>query len=554
MGLIMKGKIGKRTWTRILAALFCLSLGLPATLLGAAAAPPDSPKIVEEVRAIIKYHYPLDVPSGVDKATTIKGMLEALGDPYAQYMTAKEYTDFIGEINRTFVGVGVFLEAHPDGILVRQVFSGTPAQAAGLLAGDVIVAADGKPLKGLSPEAAANLIRGEAGSGVTLKWRRGGQEFSQTLIRAEIQAPLVEGELVGTVGYIALYSFGDGLTEQFEAIVKELRKAGAKTWLIDLTYNGGGIVDEALTLLGCFIGEKEAVTWKMAGIRITEKSIPQETIIQEPVILLTNNYTASASEIVTGALKDHRAAAVLGEQTYGSGRFKSAFRLSNGDFLYMTITQFYSPYNIAVDAVGLAPHVKLNEQEAVRAGMLLLKSGPLETEPAAGKPPAASTPKAKDETGYLRVMVGPQLYRAALSDWQQEEYWGAGQRLLDAMYWTTMIDVGTADGWRAIPEEYLKERWRIYYPGYTVLTQQIIASQGSSTIKAILSSDLQGRLAQAQLIDALSGQRIQCAVEPASGGFKMTPSGKLAARHEYWLVIPGSDGKTGGIAIVRTRD
>jgi carboxyl-terminal processing protease len=507
-----------------------------------AAAGKDS--TLDEMRSIIKADYPLEIPPGVMEALSVPDMLQALDDPYARYMSVSEFSELMDVINMSFVGIGVSLEVHREGMLISKVFQGSPAAEAGLRPGGSIVRVGGVALSGLGIAASVAFIKGEPGSRVEVDYYRGDETMTSYIERRAVSLPQVTGEVSGTVGCIMLSSFGAGVDKEFGETVEALRRQGAQSWIIDLRGNGGGLVDSALEMLGFFIEDRDAVLWQTAKEMNMEKAIRQELTIDEPLIILANGMTASASEIFIGALKDYGKASVLGGQTFGSGRFKQIYPLSNGDYFMMSITLFYTPKNeTPVDAVGLPPDVQISDKEAESAAMLLLKT-------------EGDNAQGRDETGYLKWNVGAQSFRVSLADWRKEENWHAGQELIDQCFGNTMVSVGSAQGWLPMSEEDVAEGWRVYFPGYQLLGFQYIPQTGSSLVQTSLIEGLRQRTGQAELvaelIDETNGQRIQARCSFNDQGLEVSPQENLKPDRTYWLVFVNGDDSQGSIAVLNT--
>jgi carboxyl-terminal processing protease len=528
------------------------------------------PAVVEEVRDIIIADYPMEISQAVMEAATVPEMLDALGDPYAHYLQTRDFTNLMNVINMSFVGIGVVLDDHSEGIVVSQVILGGPAAEAGIRAGDILVSVDGVDLKGKSCQESVSLLKGEAGSMVELCYCRGEETLTVHLERRAVQIPQVVGDVFDSVGVVTVSSFGMGMEWEFAGTVQALREQGARSWVIDLRGNGGGLVDTALEMLGFFIGGQDAVVWQTSKEKSSEKAVPQVFTIDEPVIVLADGMTASASEIVIGALRDYEKAVVLGERTYGSGRFKQVFPLSNGDFFMMTISRFYTPKENPVDFIGLLPDLQLSEDEVLTAAKMLLKNHPFDRDEGTGDGEATDTDGnidagvlgvavSRDETGYLRWQVGAQSFRVSLSDWHMEENWSAGQELIDQCLGNTSVSVGTEQGWQEVSEEDLLRRWPVYFPGYQpldildvacpqdMISREIVSSQDMTPwetvfVQAVLPDNLLPYMSQAELIDAASGQRIEASCCLRDQGMELAASSSLLPDHQYWLVIADGDG------------
>jgi len=508
--------------------------------------------VLSEVRELIRNNYVDPVPENVLQAATVKEMIARLGDRNTQYLKGAEYDDFIGTLNRSFSGIGIELEMVPEGVKVTRVMDGYGAAKAGLKPGDIITQADGFSFAGKSSEYCIAKLKGQAGTKVKTKVKRGSMILNVTIERMQIELPLVESKLLeGHIGYIAVYSFGTDTAAQFGENMKSLREKGADSWIIDLRSNGGGYTQTAFEMLGYFIGQEIALNVKSRSQNLAYTAVEQDAKLTGPVILLTDNYTASASEIVIGAIKDYSKATILGETTYGSGRVKAIIPLTNGDYLKLSIQRFYTPANNSIDGTGIKPHVDLTGFDELEMATLLLRSQNL---PVAG---AASA----DKSGYLQLSAGPNNFVLALSDLRRAENWRLSQKIFDTVYQSTTMKLGGINGWEAFPEEYLQERYRLLYPGYAdsgnlkniPLDKKFTVTFGQDMDWSSVSADA------IELINAGSGERVKCNfVFTGSRVMKVNPVAPLKASTEYWVVIhptiKTADGVNtiGGLAVAKT--
>lgn len=541
-------KYGKRL--KLLAAVLlsvCLVLGMP---LFAAAAEND---MLSEVRALLKDKYVEPVSDEVLNAPTIKEMLDKLGDRNTQYMVKTEYDQFLNTLDRAFSGIGIELEMAPKGVLVTKAIDGYGAAKAGIVAGDIITEGDGDSFAGKTSEYCVSKLRGPEGTKVKVKVLRGAQVLSFELERMVITLPVVESEVLeGHIGYIAAYSFGTETVAQFNTNALALKEKGVDSWIIDLRNNGGGYTQAALDLLGYFIGTESAVILKDRSIlALVYSATKQPFTLEGPIVLLTNAFTGSSSEIVTGAIKDHNKATIIGETTYGSGRVKALMPLSNGDYLKMTVNKFYSPNFNPIDEVGIDPHMNLNGVDELATAVLMLKNSNLDV----------AKQDSGDKTGYVQLNAGPYNYAISLADLRKAENWKLGKKILDSAYVTTTMKLGGLNGWEAFPEEYLQDLGKLYYPGYIKagdlqgipLDKKFTVSFDSDMDWKSVTSD------SIELINTATGERSKCEFSYTDKRkMVVTPQTKLKAGAEYWLVIhptiKDAAGRniTGGVAPAKT--
>lgn len=546
----MKEKVLRfqRNW-KVIVSLFlfiCLIFAVPLSAYGSGDA------VITEVRQLLEENYVDPVPEEVLNAPTVEEMLTRLGDKYTEYLTHEEYEDFINAIDNSFSGIGITLKIEDEGVLVTGVFDGYGASRAGILEGDLIVKADGVSLDGKSEEFCLNKLLGPAGSSVEVEVQRGEELLTFHPERMLITLPLVQSTVLDNhIGYIAIYSFGEDLIEQFKTQILDLKSKGADCLIIDLRDNTGGYSQAALDLLGFFTGAKTAVIVKDKSTpSLVLKATKQEFILNLPAILLTNGMTASSSEIFTGALKDYNTATIVGETTYGSGRFKGLFPLSNGDALKMSVSRFYSPYNHKIDEVGIAPHIKMAGADEFTAAYLLFIN----------KNAEVSGDTQADKSGYLKVTAGPNSFYLSLEDIRKAENWAAGKEILDALL-PSGLQIGTYTGWRSSSADFLKERIDLYYPGYYKVPE-LTGISLNKTFTVTFRKDMDWNTVNAgkvELIEAATGQRAECVLTPGNSRvMTVKPYLPLKPNTEYWLLFhPGmkdSFGNTlpGSDALVKT--
>ncbi len=280
--------------------------------------------------------------------TAIKGVVAGLDDRFSNYFTPKEYKAFQQDQNSEFSGIGMAVVEDPLGLLVSRVYDDSPAQRVGIRQGDIITAAKGRSLKGLSSQRSTALIKGPPGSEIELTYTRKGKPKTVTATRATITVPMVASRLIERdgekIGYVALAQFGSGAHAEVYAALRSLQKKGADRFVFDLRGNGGGLVSEAQLIASAFIRSGPIVTTKGRSVpENTLKATGDPVVPDAPVVVLVDRGTASASEIVTGALQDTDRAKVVGTRTFGKGVFQQVIELSDGGALDITAGQYFTP-------------------------------------------------------------------------------------------------------------------------------------------------------------------------------------------------------------------
>lgn len=314
-------------------------------------------KIIEELQT--RYYREVDV--GKLGMAGIDGMLAALDDPWTQYLTPAEMSSFTELTEGKYDGVGAGLEKKQGKLFITHVFPGSPAQRAGLKAGDEIVSVDGHAVAGLSLEAIIARIKGKAGTRVTLGIvpASGGGERSVTVVRGEINIPLTTEKMLRAggrkVAYIDLSQFAEGAGRQVTRELRKATKAGARAVIFDLRDNGGGLLTEAVDVASDFISSGPIVITQGLHSPKTVYRANGGHVTNLPVVVLVNGNTASASEIVTGALQDHRRAYVVGTRTFGKGRVQNLVSLPGGAALRLTTAVYLTPKGRDINERGIVP-------------------------------------------------------------------------------------------------------------------------------------------------------------------------------------------------------
>ena len=322
----------------------------------------DTDKIanmLEKYRDIIDKYYLGEIDEEKLEEGAVKGYIEGLDDPYTEYISKDDMQDYLDDTMGNFVGIGIYMvkDTENNRIMVLSPIKNSPAEKAGILPGDYITAVDGKQYTGDDFQTISNEIKGEEGTTVKLEILRGEETLTFEITRENITVNPVEGEVLeNNIGYIEFSSFDDGTAEQFKAKFEELQNQGITSLIIDLRNNGGGIVDEALEIAG-YIADKDSVLLYEVDKDNNEKieKSKNDPIINMPVIILTNENTASSSEILAGALKDLGKAKIVGTKTYGKGVIQEVLTLSDGSGLKITTEKYLTPNKTEINGIGIEP-------------------------------------------------------------------------------------------------------------------------------------------------------------------------------------------------------
>jgi len=306
--------------------------------------------VVDEAIGRVARDYYRKVPVSQLSDASISGVVKSLGDRFSHYLTAGEYAEFNSPPH--FAGIGVVVNPLQRGLMIARVFDSSPASRAGLKAGDLITAAGGRRLEGLSSEAATALIRGQPGTDVLLRVESGppGRRHTRSvkITRATVSEPVVASAsrtvAAKKLGVVALAEFSPGAHGEVREAVERLLREKARGIVFDLRGNGGGLVSEAQLIASIFVAKGTIVSTR------GRTQAPQTLIAlgdpipaSVPVVVLVDSGTASASEIVTAALQDHRRATVVGTHTFGKGVFQEEEPLSNGGALDITVGEYFTP-------------------------------------------------------------------------------------------------------------------------------------------------------------------------------------------------------------------
>jgi len=332
-------------------------------------------------RQFIQQYYIEDVPSSkLNAASDMNSLVKSLGDPYSAYFTEEQFNNFTSSINNSFVGIGIQVDAAAEGVKVTSVFDKTPAMNAGIKAGDVITGADGHALKGLSVDEAISYIKGASGSSVHLLITRGTSNLSFDVLREQVTLPTVNASLINNhIGYIEISTFGENTGTEFKNAFEGL-KSSADSYIIDLRNNPGGYMDVAFDVAGYFIGSSDALKVQQKdGQAVVYKGIDHNEIIDKPTIFLINGYSASASEILSAAVKDNKKASFIGQTSYGKGVGQNIFQLPDNSYLKLTTFKFVSPLGNQINKVGITPDIKVKEDlssniDSLNAAKVLLNN------------------------------------------------------------------------------------------------------------------------------------------------------------------------------------
>lgn len=308
---------------------------------------------------------------------TIKGYVKGLGDEYSEYMTKEEWDEFQSAALGNYVGIGIYMTTDNNGnVIVLAPIKGSPAESAGLETGDIITAVNDENVLGTSSDDVSNKIKGEAGTEVKLTVLRDNEYIDMNVKREEIKVYHVEEKMLeNNIGYMNLATFDEGCSDEFREKYQTLKNQGARSLILDLRNNTGGLVDEALKIADMMIEKDKTllITVDSKGNKEIDKA-KEDPIVEGDIIVLTNEYSASASEILVGALKDNGRAKSLGTKTFGKGVIQNVFFLNDGSALKLTVNEYFTPNETKINKVGIAPDYEVELPEDSQEDVQLNKA------------------------------------------------------------------------------------------------------------------------------------------------------------------------------------
>lgn len=327
------------------------------------------------IRTMIDKYYLGEIDEQKLKEEALKGYVAGLEDEYSEYITASEMEEYKTQLLGNYVGIGIYMIQNQEYNLIQVLspIEESPAAEAGILPGDFIKSIDGIEYTAGDMTTAANKIKGEEGTKVELVIIRENKELKFELTRKKVLTnPIAEEILNDNIGYLEISSFDQGTSEEFKTKFEDLKNKGIQGLVIDLRNNGGGIVSEALAIAECIAdkGSTLLITVdKNNKQEITKSS--KDPMINMPVVILVNENTASASEILAGALKDLNKATIVGTKTYGKGVIQQIVTLTDGSGLKLTIEEYFTPNKNKINKIGIEPNIVVNLPESVQNSLLL---------------------------------------------------------------------------------------------------------------------------------------------------------------------------------------
>ena len=320
-----------------------------------------------EVLEKINKEYVDEIDQSKSMDSAINGLLQSL-DPYSAYMSPEIFNEMQTETSGEFGGLGIEVSMESGVVKVISPIDDTPASRAGIKAGDYIVKINNTQVQGKSLSEAVDLMRGPVGSGIDLTIRRRGEKKALTynIIREIIQIQSVKTDLLEkNIGYIRLTSFNDNSGKQIEKEIKKFEKnKNVSSYILDLRNNPGGLLSQAIKISDFFLNDGEIVSTKSRKASENRKWFAKKGDLTDgkTIVVLINYGSASASEILAGALKDHKRAILLGENSFGKGSVQSIIPLKNDGAIRLTVAKYYLPSGKSISEVGVSPDIEISEE------------------------------------------------------------------------------------------------------------------------------------------------------------------------------------------------
>ncbi len=315
----------------------------------------------EKVKSIIEKYYLWkdDIDEKKLETAAIEGFVSGLGDEYTEFIPADEMKEYTEDIVGNFIGIGIYMikDEESNRVVVYYPIPGSPAEKAGIEAGDLIKKVDGKEYFAKDFDNISNYIKGEEGTNVNIVVERDGKDLTFDVKREKINTnPISIKLLENNIGYLSLPSFDSGTANDFKTKVEELQKQGAQKLIIDLRNNGGGIVNEATDIADFLLDKGKTIISTKDNKDTQDVTISKEDpIFTMPVVVLVNHNTASSSEILSCSLQDNERAKIVGTTTFGKGIIQTLFSLNDGSGIKITTEEYYTPKGNTINKIGIKP-------------------------------------------------------------------------------------------------------------------------------------------------------------------------------------------------------
>ncbi len=319
---------------------------------------------LDQLSQLIQEKFIGEVDTTAMEDAAAEAMIDALGDRWSYYISAADYDSHMDQMNNAYVGIGVTIQSREDGYLdIVQVTAAGSAEQAGVLPGDVLIAADGRDCAEIGLTETKNQIRGEEGTSVTLTLLRGDQELSLDVVRAYIQTQVAQGQMLDeTVGYVCIENFDSRCAEETIAVIEDLLSQGANSLIFDVRNNPGGYKTELCKVLDYLLPEGPLFRSEYYNGQ-TQVEQSDANCLEIPMAVLVNSESYSAAEFFAAALKEYDAAFVVGQKTCGKGYFQQTYRLNDGSAVGLSVGKYFTPKGVSLAGVGITPDIEIEVED-----------------------------------------------------------------------------------------------------------------------------------------------------------------------------------------------
>jgi len=359
-----------KTMRKFLTYVLVAVLSSVVTMAVFVGVPGENYSKLDELADLIEAYFIEETDRTAMEDAAAAAMVESLGDKWSYYLSAEEYTIHQEQMANAYVGIGITITPSEDeaGFLVTKVNEGGSAEAAGMVAGDVILEIEGQSAKGMTTTEARDLVRGTEGTQVKLVIRRAGERMELSVTRKTVETPVAEGQLLeDSVGLITIYNFDGRCAQETITAIEELMEQGAKALIFDVRGNPGGYKDELVELLDYLLPEGPLFrSENYSGKVAVDESDPD--CLEMPMAVLVDGNSYSAAEFFAAALDEYDAAVTVGQPTSGKGYFQSTFRLDDGSAVAISVGKYTTPMGVSLADVGITPEilVEVDEETAFR--------------------------------------------------------------------------------------------------------------------------------------------------------------------------------------------
>lgn len=334
---------------------------------------------LEKLQKTVDQYYKGDVDQDKLENYTYKGYLAGLGDPYSSYYSESEFEDLMETTNGVFSGVGIYLsqDTVTGQIKVIRVIKGGPSDGSGIKSGDVLIKVDGKSVGDKDLDQVVSEVKGEEGTKVKLTFLRSKERNAKdyTITRKKVVTQTVETKMLDDqIGYLSISEFDEVTLGQFKKGIKQLQKKGMKALILDVRNNPGGLVDSVVDICDELLGKGKIVSMKDKQGKEKVYRSDADQSVKVPICVLVNGESASASEILSGAVKDHKRGTLVGQKTFGKGIVQGFFKLGDGSYAKLTYASYYTPSGADIHKKGIKPDVNVKDDTKTKADEQLLKA------------------------------------------------------------------------------------------------------------------------------------------------------------------------------------